>query len=307
MLMLCNENVLDCFFNERCEVRVIVAGNGPSLKNINYKKVPSNIDVFRCNQFYFEDEYYLGKKIKKVFFRPSVFVEQYYTIKHILNNGEYECDEIVFAGNDLLDRAKHGYVLNYAVDVIEGYDSYIKNIKEFDIYKNFNTLYFNRYISMGVYMCAVAVACGYKEIYLVGIDFYDSAFSTYAFASEKNQISKLVGQNNSSKYQNKQSFHSIFTDLEALEFLQAHYDVKIYSLVDDSPASKYFPVVSIEVNDNSTLFEEKDENTIKDIMLPHKEVYSKINREKNSMSNVFKKKLVRLFLYFKKISFYIWK
>lgn len=286
-------------------MKVIVAGNGPSLKNINYKKISSNLDVFRCNQFYFEDEYYLGKKIKKVFFRPSVFVEQYYTIRHILKNNEYECEEIVFAGNDLLDKSKHGYVLNYAVDVIEGYDSYIKNLKEFDVFKNFNTLYFNRYISMGVYMCAVAVACGYKEIYLVGIDFYDPAVSTYAFTSEKSQISKLLGQHDASAYQDKQSFHSVFTDLEALEFLQTHYDVKIYSLVEDSPASKYFPVVSIESNDNSTLLEKKDGNAIKDIMLPNKEVYSKLNSGKKSISNVLKKILVKLFLYVKRVGLYI--
>lgn len=31
---------------------LVVAGNGPSLKNIDLNSLPSNFDVFRCNQFY---------------------------------------------------------------------------------------------------------------------------------------------------------------------------------------------------------------------------------------------------------------
>ncbi|EAH6454264.1 alpha-2,3-sialyltransferase, partial [Campylobacter jejuni] len=47
--------------------KVIIAGNGPSLKEIDYSRLPNDFDVFRCNQFYFEDKYYLGKKCKAVF------------------------------------------------------------------------------------------------------------------------------------------------------------------------------------------------------------------------------------------------
>ena len=45
---------------------VIIAGNGTSLKSIDYSLLPKDYDVFRCNQFYFEDHYFLGKKIKNV-------------------------------------------------------------------------------------------------------------------------------------------------------------------------------------------------------------------------------------------------
>lgn len=52
---------------------VIIAGNGPSLKEIDYSRLPNDFDVFRCNQFYFEDKYYLGKKCKAVFYNPIFF------------------------------------------------------------------------------------------------------------------------------------------------------------------------------------------------------------------------------------------
>ncbi|HED6100973.1 TPA: alpha-2,3-sialyltransferase, partial [Campylobacter jejuni] len=73
---------------------IIIAGNGPSLKNINYKRLPREYDVFRCNQFYFEDKYYLGKKIKAVFFNPGVFLQQYHTAKQLILKNEYEIKNI---------------------------------------------------------------------------------------------------------------------------------------------------------------------------------------------------------------------
>ncbi|EAJ8474776.1 alpha-2,3 sialyltransferase, partial [Campylobacter upsaliensis] len=52
--------------------KAIIAGNAPSLKNIDYTLLPQDYDVFRCNQFYLEDKYYLGKKLKAVFFNSCV-------------------------------------------------------------------------------------------------------------------------------------------------------------------------------------------------------------------------------------------
>ncbi|MDE5926745.1 MAG: alpha-2,3 sialyltransferase, partial [Helicobacter sp.] len=37
----------------------IIAGGGPSLKQIDYSRLPKNFDVFRVNFFYFEEQYYL--------------------------------------------------------------------------------------------------------------------------------------------------------------------------------------------------------------------------------------------------------
>ncbi|EAI2324729.1 alpha-2,3-sialyltransferase, partial [Campylobacter coli] len=53
--------------NNNQEKNVLIAGNGPSLKEIDYRRLPDKYDVFRCNQFYFEEKYYLGKNIKSVF------------------------------------------------------------------------------------------------------------------------------------------------------------------------------------------------------------------------------------------------
>ncbi|EGN3143297.1 hypothetical protein IH205_001728 [Campylobacter jejuni] len=76
-------------------INALVCGNGPSLKNIDYKRLPKQFDVFRCNQFYFEDRYFVGKDVKYVFFNPFVFFEQYYTSKKLIQNEEYNIENIV--------------------------------------------------------------------------------------------------------------------------------------------------------------------------------------------------------------------
>ncbi|WP_104696796.1 MULTISPECIES: alpha-2,3-sialyltransferase [unclassified Helicobacter] len=73
---------------------IIVAGNGPSLAKIDYARLPRGFDVFRCNQFYFEDKYFLGKKIKGAFFNPQVLKEQYFTLKCLRDRKEYEVEDV---------------------------------------------------------------------------------------------------------------------------------------------------------------------------------------------------------------------
>lgn len=42
---------------------IVIAGNGPSLAQIDYSRLPQDFDVFRCNQY----KYFLEKKIKGAF------------------------------------------------------------------------------------------------------------------------------------------------------------------------------------------------------------------------------------------------
>lgn len=64
-------------------INALVCGNGPSLKNIDYKRLPKQFDVFRCNQFYFEDRYFVGKDVKYVFFNPFVFLNNTILVKNL--------------------------------------------------------------------------------------------------------------------------------------------------------------------------------------------------------------------------------
>ncbi len=64
-------------------INALVCGNGPSLKNIDYKRLPKQFDVFRCNQFYFEDRYFVGKDVKYVFLILLCFLNNTILVKNL--------------------------------------------------------------------------------------------------------------------------------------------------------------------------------------------------------------------------------
>ncbi|EAH4749512.1 alpha-2,3-sialyltransferase [Campylobacter jejuni] len=242
---------------------IIIAGNGPSLKNINYKRLPREYDVFRCNQFYFEDKYYLGKKIKAVFFNPGVFLQQYHTAKQLILKNEYEIKNIFCSTFNLPFIESNDFLhqfYNFFPDAKLGYEV-IENLKEFYAYIKYNEIYFNKRITSGVYMCAIAIALGYKTIYLCGIDFYEEDV-IYPFEAMSTNIKTIFPGIKDFKPSN---CHSKEYDIEALKLLKSIYKVNIYALCDDSILANHFPL-SININNNFTL-ENKHNNSINDILL----------------------------------------
>ncbi|NBI12888.1 CMP-Neu5Ac--lipooligosaccharide alpha 2-3 sialyltransferase [[Haemophilus] felis] len=260
---------------EQIKKSVIISGNGLSLAKIDYSLLPDDYDVFRCNQFYFEDHYFLGKKVKAAFFNASVIFEQYYTFNQLNKRKEYECENFIISSfrSPLIDL---NIVNNFKLlfpNVIDGYD-YLSKLEAFDQYIRFNEVYEDKRITSGVYMCAVAIAAGYQDIYLTGIDFYSEGNTNYAFDHKGENITKLMPSfmDNVSH----SSFHTQDADIQALKFLQDHYQVNIYSLSPSSPLSNYFPIAPKQTD---VLFQlEKKENYTKDILIPLPDAYAKFQK-----------------------------
>ncbi|WP_285657594.1 alpha-2,3-sialyltransferase, partial [Helicobacter bizzozeronii] len=82
------------FSHDKALKPLIIAGNGPSIKDLDYSLFPPDFDVFRCNQFYFEDKYYLGKEVRGVFFNPSVFDVQMRTARELSLRQEYYFEDL---------------------------------------------------------------------------------------------------------------------------------------------------------------------------------------------------------------------
>ncbi|HHF2837085.1 TPA: alpha-2,3-sialyltransferase, partial [Haemophilus influenzae] len=254
----------------------IIAGNGTSLKSIDYSLLPKDYDVFRCNQFYFEDHYFLGKKIKKVFFNCSVIFEQYYTFMQLIKNNEYEYADIILSsflnlGDSELKKIQR---LEKLLPQIDLGHSYLKKLRAFDAHLQYHELYENKRITSGVYMCAVATAMGYKDLYLTGIDFYQEKGNPYAFHHQKENIIKLLPS--FSKNKSQSDIHSMEYDLNALYFLQKHYGVNIYCISPESPLCNYFPLSPL--NNPFTFIPEEKKNYTQDILIPPKSVYKKIGK-----------------------------
>ncbi|HHF3692462.1 TPA: alpha-2,3-sialyltransferase [Haemophilus influenzae] len=249
---------------------VIIAGNGTSLKSIDYSLLPKDYDVFRCNQFYFEDHYFLGKKIKKVFFNYSVIFEQYYTFLQLIKNNEYEYADIILSSFLNLGNSELKKIQGLLPQIDLGHN-YLKKLRALDTHLQYHELYENKRITSGVYMCAVATAMGYKDLYLTGIDFYQEKGNPYAFHHQKENIIKLLPS--FSKNKSQSDIHSMEYDLNALYFLQKHYGVNIYCISPESPLCNYFPLSPL--NNPFTFIPEEKKNYTQDILIPPKSVYKK--------------------------------
>ncbi len=286
--------------NKSLKKACIVAGNGPSLKEIDYSLMPLDYDVFRCNQFYFEDKYYLGKNVSFAFLNPSIMFQQYYTFYNLHKKNEYIIYDIVVSGVSYYD------IVNVDKDfflyMINGINLY-KKLKYFVNFVNFHRIYNFCSMTSGVYMCAVAIALGYKEIYLCGIDFYDKSKDFYAFNTEKTNL--LNFDKNFSKHHYKDSSHNKQYDIECLIFLQDNYNCKIYSLCPNSPLSEY---ISLAPKTNNTfIIKDKPNGYIDDLMIPIDRVYNKtINTKHNRLkSNFYYKAFKDLFRLPSDIRYYL--
>ncbi len=278
---------MDCKYkmkNNNQEKNVLIAGNGPSLKEIDYRRLPDKYDVFRCNQFYFEEKYYLGKNIKSVFFNPGFFFEQYYTSMQLILKKEYFIENIICSTFDLnfIDNSfflKSFY--NWFPEAYLGHEI-LNKLKDFYNYIKYNEIYYNQRITSSIYMCAIAIIFGYENIFLTGVDFYDKSKNYYAFNSKKNNLIKL--NPSFSLNHNRGDFHSKDVDLKALDFLMKNYSINIYSVSPNSILSRYIKLPDC-VNKNRFKIIKKHDY-INDICIPadsavydyYKKVFSKSDK-----------------------------
>lgn len=240
--------------------QVVVAGNGPSLKTIDYSLLPKEYDVFRCNHFYLEEKYFLGRKIKASFFIIREFFEQYYMMQKLLQNGDYECENIVCKMYNFQDRKEKIFRENfnfYFPTAINGYDEYFSKLTKLSKDIDFNVCYnFKREEMLtGTYAICCAVACGYKQIYVAGMDFYENGGSHF--------------YNDKSYNLNSSTIHNKNEDIRVINFLKDNYDVEILSICPDSTISKYIPLAK-QQNQKKMTVENKPETAIMQKLLPSK-------------------------------------
>ena len=241
---------------------VIIAGNGPSLARIDYSRLPCEFDVYRCNQFYFEDKYYLGKRVTSVFFNPMVFYEQYFTLKNLQERGEYSYERLYSSkmlwGTEEL-RVNPFFNMVFP-DTIELY-SIMREYPKVHAFLKYNDLFHGQRATSGVLMLLAAAINGYREMHLIGIDFYEGG--DYGFEFRKKNLLRLVHDLNN---QTKTKQHSKSFDLQAIEVIAEYFDLKLYDLSLDESHPLGLPKSPV-VNSGFTL-EDKPKDYIKDVMIP---------------------------------------
>lgn len=256
---------------------IVIAGNGPSLAQIDYSLLPQDYDVFRCNQFYFEDQYFLGKKIKGVFFNPFILKEQFFTLHHLKERGEYEVEDVycnitmgIWDRQTWDGKPKNLQEwLKYDFPSVKNTYPFLEQMNQFNALHKFYALYYEKRFTTGILMMIVALAQGYKEIYLTGIDFYESGGLSYAFNIEdKTQLQEKMPTFSQGGF--KDEVHEKNVDIEAIKLTLQIPDVKIYSLNPSSTMSSIIPLAPKQNTQNQP--QNKPENYICDLLsLPTKD------------------------------------
>lgn len=244
--------------------------------NTTNKDFFQDFAIFRANQFYFEPKYYLGKRVDYAFLTPNYMLENHFTHSFLKFNSEYEIGRTIAVtlGFESADRFynDHKHCFAYILDGKE----FLQKLEAFFAFMQFNELHYNARPTSGIYMCAVAIALGFREIFIAGIDLYQSA-TNYAF-DEKTPNILLKDPN----FGAVGDMHSLKMDIESLEFLGRHYGAKFYSICPNSPLSQYIPLAdSANLN---FIAESKSNNYTKDILIPNKCAYEKLACERDCKS-----------------------
>lgn len=259
----------------------IIAGNAPSLANIDYARLPEGLKIFRCNQFYLEDKYYLGKQIDGYFLREGLFLENYYTMMCLESSGQYQVGS-VFTDRKSCELFETKQKFEEFFPKVRIIEECARELDKFYEFMQMRALFYASYPTMGVMMCACAIAMGYREIYIAGMDFYQEGVNTYAFGNHQKNLNTLMPRFQIRGFNTDSSWHSKSMDLMCLELLQKEYHVKFYALCPDSVLSDYIPLAPV-LNKSIYYPEDKPEDAIKDILIPPSKHYKRVRHFRSNL------------------------
>ena len=219
---------------------IVIAGNGVSVSQIDYQRLPKDFDVFRMNNFFFEDKYYLGKKVDYYYTDYGFLEGQYFNLHHLHERGEYQIGDFYTTPGE--NREKDWPATKDILKLAYGNPIY----KEFTI---FYQKYYSHLISGGILSVFAAIELGYKEIYITGMDLYNNPNCVYPwkngeFFEEKHERDRMGNVMNVIN-----QYHPLDLQIKAINLLKSMTDVKIYSISEQSAINELIelaPIVGFE-------------------------------------------------------------
>jgi len=234
---------------------IIIAGNGPSITQIDYRRLPKEYDVLRINNFYFEDKYYLGKKVDYYYTDYGFIRNQFFNIYNLKKRGEYDVYEFLTTPYTNLEKD-----YPHAVNIM----NYVYKNKKFGEFISYYRQYYKKLVTSGILSLFAAIEMGYKDIYVIGIDLYQNNM-IYPWESGENYVKiflcDIEKEENITNVMNK--YHMEKIEIEALELAKNTPGVKLYSLSEQSPINNYIDL-SIIQNDDNFIILDKEPNALKD-------------------------------------------
>lgn len=218
--------------------RIVVAGNGPSIKDIDYRRLPENIDILRVNHFYKEDHYYLGKNINYYIpggatglseYLPLVFAKTmegvYNIFKYYLYDPfitDYFSYLVTFENTDIFDIDKHRTIYNY----IKLYRNY---------YKQYNSYFYPNAGTLGIIK---SIENGYKEIYIAGIELSEANNWKHFYNDDTDNLDINAHR----------KYHSVQFEKDLIKYMSILPDIKMYSISNSCGINEILELAPIQNN-----------------------------------------------------------
>ncbi|WP_172826058.1 alpha-2,3-sialyltransferase [Friedmanniella luteola] len=213
---------------------LVIAGNGPSAAVPPQHRLPADPVVFRMNWFFLESHYHFGSHVDAWFFSvPNQTLEE--TLAQEIRSGRYTVDRLLSPmqlpsgrdgdgwGNQLLD-----------VDVVQQ-DHWAVVARHPRLARRFMSR--PGLPTTGLQALGFALAVGFREVYLSGIDLYESAEARYGYTVTDQVAAALTAKDITPGYE---SAHSIDTDLAFLQACLTEFpDARVHNLSESVNLSVY--------------------------------------------------------------------
>lgn len=207
---------------------LVIAGNGPSLLSLDYRQLPDNACVFRCNWFFLEDHYRFGRNVDAYFW--SVHNEGMLRgLEEAVRIGGYRIgayfSPVVF--KEFSDESTLCSKLSFSPAynhwrIIAGNPTLAADMMARPL------------PTQGIQMVATALELGFRDIHLVGMDFYQDPHSRYAWQVPPSVADAWLGSKDLTP--GYEACHEMAVDLRMLQHCMDWFpDARIRNLGRDNP------------------------------------------------------------------------
>lgn len=172
---------------------ILVCGNGPSCKEIDFTRVPSDAKVMRVTQFYFEEKYYAGKRVDYYVEYAKKLTEAYFNVRTIHTKKEYTFNLENLWFTVLSEKNPH-------FPTIKSCTEFIQQTPLIAEFRCFYEYYYGKYLPTGMQAFALAVCLGFKNVYVTGFDLFSDKDNMHAYPDGEAVIEKIVSRRRDSVY-----------------------------------------------------------------------------------------------------------
>lgn len=203
---------------------LVIVGNGPSCAMPPYGRIPADAVFFRMNWFFLESTYHFGDRVDGWFSAvPNQTLEQF--LHNEIRSRRYDVRRILSPMRHAAHRDGDTYGLEPLVDV-EEFDSWSIPARSPRLARHFMSR--PGLPTTGMQALAFGLGVGFREVYLAGIDLYESNEARYGFTVPEAAERGLVAKDLTPGYE---AAHGLETDLAFLRSCLAEYpDATIRSL-----------------------------------------------------------------------------